>query len=97
MAYLSGRDHYTRFEEIGGGRGYADLLFVPVAGSVKPPIVIELKKGASAESALQQIKTRQYTRVLERFKYHGRVLLVGISFDSDNNHHRCRIEETAIE
>lgn len=96
MAYLSGKDHYTRFEEIGGGRGYADLLFVPMQGGIKPPIVIELKKGASAEVALQQIKTRQYARVLERFGYRGKVLLVGISFESDNNHHRCRIEEATI-
>lgn len=97
MAYLSGRDHYTRFEEIGGGRGYADLLFVPLPGGGKPPIVIELKKGASAETALQQIKTRQYARVLERFNCHGKVLLVGITFDTGSNRHQCRIEETIVE
>ncbi len=92
MAYLSAVDHYIRFEEIGAGRGYADMLFLPSTGSAKPALLIELKKDASAQAALDQIKTKRYGEVLERHRYHGPALLVGITFDPKNNRHRCRIE-----
>ena len=85
MAYLSAVDHYARFEETGAGRGYADMLFLPVAGSGKPALIIELKKDASAQSAVDQIKTRQHAEVLERHRYRGAALLIGITFDSKNN------------
>lgn len=96
MAYLSAVDHYARFEEISAGRGYADMLFLPVAGSRKPALIIELKKDQSAQAAVDQIKARQYVEVLERHRYQGKVLLVGITFDAKTNHHRCRIEEATI-
>ncbi len=95
-AYLSAMDHYLRFEELAGGRGYVDLLFVPSAGSQKPALVIELKRDSSPENALSQIKERQYPQALERFHYHGSVLLIGINYDSKSNHHHCRIENTII-
>ena len=96
MAYLTAVDHYARFEEIGAGRGYADMLFLPVAGSGKPALVIELKKDHAAQEAVDQIKAKQYIEVLERHRYHGKVLLVGITFEAKTNHHRCRIEEAAL-
>ncbi len=96
MAYLSAVDHYVRFEEIGAGRGYEDMLFLPVAGSEKPALILELKKDRSAEAAVNQIKARQYAEVLERHRYRGKVLIAGITFDAKTNHHHCRIEETAI-
>ena len=92
MAYLSAVDHYIRFEEISAGRGYADMLFLPVAGSAKPALLIELKKDTSAQAAVNQIKTKRYAEVLERHRYHGPALLVGITFDPKNNRHHCRIE-----
>ncbi len=96
MAYLSAMDHYARFEEIGAGRGYADMLFLPVPGSEKPALLIELKKDRSAQAAVDQIKTRQYAEALERHRYHGKAMLVGITFDARTNHHHCAIEETTI-
>ena len=96
MAYLTAVDHYVRFEEIGAGRGYADMLFLPVAGSDKPALLIELKKDQSAQAAVAQIKSRRYVEVLERHRWHGKVLLVGITFDAKTNHHRCYIEESTI-
>ncbi len=96
MAYLSAVDHYIRLEEIGAGRGYADMLFLPVPGSSRPALLIELKKDASAQAAVDQIKTKQYAEVLERHRYHGPALLVGIAFDPKNNRHRCRIETAEL-
>lgn len=96
MAYLSAVDHYARFEEIGAGRGYADILFLPLPGTDKPALIIELKKGESAQVAVDQIKEKRYTEVLERHHYQGSALLIGISFETDTNHHRCRIEKTTI-
>lgn len=43
MAYLSCVDHYLRFEEIAGGRGYCDILFLPRNTSSKPALLIELE------------------------------------------------------
>ena len=95
-AYLSALDHYLRFEELSGGRGYIDLLFVPNINSKKPALVIELKRDSSPESALDQIKEKQYQQVLKRFHYQGQIRLVGISYNSKNNRHSCRIETSAI-
>lgn len=41
-------------------------------------------------------KEKRYTKVLERHHYQGSALLIGISFETDTNHHRCRIEKTTI-
>ncbi len=36
MAYLSSMDYYSKMEEIPTGKGVADILFFPKAGSQKP-------------------------------------------------------------
>lgn len=95
-AYLSAIDHYLRFEELAGGRGYIDLLFIPTANTKKPALIIELKRDSSPETALSQIKKRQYQQALERFHYHGSIRLIGISYDSKTNRHSCCIENSVI-
>ncbi len=96
MAYLTAVDHYARFEEIGAGRGYADMLFLPMAGSDKPALLIELKKDQSAQAAIDQILSRHCAEVLERHRWHSKALMVGITFDAKTNCHHCRIEETVL-
>lgn len=96
LAYLSSVDHYIRFEEIAGGRGFIDILFLPSPTSNKPAILLELKMGHSAEAAIHQIKEKQYIEAAERFRYRGKLLLVGISYNSKTGHHSCRIEETIV-
>ena len=57
----------------------------------KPAMVVELKWNQSVETAIRQIKEKQYCQSLEA--YRGRILLVGISYDKDSRSHECRIEE----
>jgi hypothetical protein len=55
--------------------------------------VVELKYDRSAQGAIQQIKDRKYTTVLEN--YAGEILLVGINYDRKkrDKSHSCIIEK----
>ncbi len=92
MAYLSCIDHYRRFEELSGGHGYIDLLFLPDAASSDPALLIELKWDKSADKAVSQIKEKNYTQFAEKFGYTGPILLIGISYSTKTKKHTCRIE-----
>ena len=93
LAYYSARKDYRIIRELPTGRGFADVVFLPLPSSRKPALVIELKYDKSAETALQQIRDRRYTQALEG--YVGEVLLVGINYDKDNVNkpHSCVIEK----
>lgn len=92
MAYLSSMDHYLRFEELAGGRGYSDILFLPRKFSSKPALLVELKWNKSAEGAIAQIKEKQYTEFMRKFDYDGELLLVGLNYNTKNGVHTCKIE-----
>lgn len=93
MAYLSCVDDYSRFEELASGKGYIDILFLPTVQSSKPALVIELKWNKSAEKAVKQEEEQQYWKFADKFKYKGKILLVGISYNTKNKKHTCRIKE----
>ena len=92
MAYLSCIDDYIRFEEIAGGRGYIDILFLPVPSSTKPALLIELKWDRSSDAAISQIHELNYAQIRKQFRYEGEMLLVGISYDAKTAKHTCTIE-----
>ena len=96
MAYLSCMDHYMKFEELASGRGYSDILFIPTKDSKKPALIIELKWDKKAKKAIEQIEEKQYVKSLEKFKYHGDVLLVGISYQTKNERHDCKIKKIVV-
>ena len=96
MAYLSCIDHYMKFEELASGRGYSDILFIPTKDSKKPALIIELKWDKKAKKAIEQIEEKQYVKSLEKFKYHGDVLLVGISYQTKNERHDCKIKKIVV-
>ena len=97
-AYYAAQKYYTTILELDSGKGYADIVFIPSPKfSDKPAMVIELKYNKDAETALSQIKNRNYPDRLEHYK--GNILLVGIDYDKDvlstnkeYKHHRCVIE-----
>ena len=93
LAYYSARKDYRLIREFPTGKGFADIVFLPLPSSGKPALVIELKYGKSANAAIQQIKDRNYTQALEG--YTGEILLVGINYDKENGdkHHSCVIEK----
>lgn len=83
---------HLRFEELAGGRGYSDILFLPRKFSSKPALLVELKWNKSAAGAIAQIKEKQYTEFMGRFDYDGELLLVGLNYNTKNGMHTCKIE-----
>lgn len=53
-------------------------------------MVIELKRNDCTESALNQIRQKQYFDSLQHYK--GSLLLVGIDYDEKEKTHTCMIE-----
>ncbi len=92
LAYYSARKDYVLIREFPTGKGFADIVFLPLPHTDKPAIIVELKYGKPASTALQQIKERKYTQALE--KYSGEIVLAGVDYDRDraDKPHRCRIE-----
>lgn len=89
LAYYAAQKNYVLHREYPAGKGFADLIFEPRKNCTLPAFIVELKWGASAEDAVQQIKKKNYTDALKN--YSGEVLLVGISYDKEK-HHICKIE-----
>ena len=98
LAYFAYKDEYIQLEELAGGTGYADIVFLPKRNSEYPALVIELKALDKshplndAEGAIAQIKNRHYPAILKN--YTDEILLVGISYDKDDpdKKHTCLIE-----
>lgn len=93
LAYYSARKDYRLIRELPTGRGFADIVFLPLPSINKPAFIVELKYDKTAQSALQQIKDRQYTQALEG--YSGEILLVGINYNKEEKTkpHSCVIEK----
>jgi hypothetical protein len=84
-------DEFLRVEELPSGRGYADVVYIPKKGSSMPIMVVELKWNKPVDSAINQIKNRNYPQILEN--YGSDILLVGVSYDDKTKKHSCRIEK----
>ena len=91
LAFYTSRDHYVAIHELPGGKGYADLVFIPKKGSDKPMLIVELKWDKPVKAALAQIRDRDYPQELASFG--GRILLVGITYRVRGKRHICEIEE----
>ena len=89
IAYYTAIRFYQFIKEFPSGKGFADMVFLPYKHVNKPLIVVELKKNNTAESAIAQIKEKNYSESLQ--KYSGDILLVGITYDDDKKHY-CKIE-----
>ena len=98
LAYIWAIDDYLRVDELPGGRGYADIVFIPKLASSLPPMVVELKWDKPADAAIDQIMRRNYPTVLHGLE--GECLLVGISYVADvedGTNHTCRIERVQLD
>lgn len=92
LALYAARNFYTVHQELSGGKGFADIVYVPRKRFLdKPALVVELKWDKNAEGAIQQIKEKEYCRSLEEYK--GNLLLVGINYDKKTQVHTCKIEQ----
>jgi RecB family endonuclease NucS len=91
FAYISCVDEYLRIEELPTGIGYADVVYIPKKGSALPVMIVELKMNKSPDSAIEQIKNRNYPQAFK--DYGSDILLVGVSYDDKTKKHSCRIEK----
>lgn len=93
LAYYSARKDYRLIREFPTGKGFADIVFLPLPHTDRPALVVELKYDRNVTSAIQQIKNRHYTQALEG--YAGEILLVGITYHRDrpDKPRSCLIEK----
>ena len=93
--FLSTTNTYNVVRELPTGKGYADLVYLPKSGVNKPAFLIELKYDKSAQTAITQIKEKNYLQFFKDYK--GEVLLVGINYSKDTKTHQCIIEKAKID
>ena len=91
VAYIWAKNEYVIHREYATGKGYADLVMIPRRNVSKPALVIELKFNHSADTAIDQIKRKEYPAKLA--EYTGEILLVGINYDKETKQHTCKIEK----
>jgi len=96
LAYYAAKKDYVVYRELADGKGFADIVVIPRKKVSKPAIIVELKWDRTAETAIQQIKSKKYIESLK--DYRGKVVIVGISYENnaavENNYkkHHCKIE-----
>ena len=94
ISYLAAVQYYFKpIREFPTGRGFADVVYIPKPEYVGayPLLVVELKWNQSADTAISQIKEKQYTQAVS--EYTGDILLVGINYDKKSKEHQCMIEK----
>jgi len=99
LGYYVSDKYYNSFLELDSGKGFIDIAYIPYnLYSKYPALIIELKYEKNVETAMDQIKKRNYPQKLKEYK--GNILLVGINYNkeiSSNSeefkHHTCTIEE----
>ena len=83
-------DDYSSHREDQAGKGRTDLVYEP-DNPEAPLIIIEFKYGRSAETALKQIKSREYYKRYRR--QYRNIILVGINYNKSTKEHQCVIEK----
>ena len=99
LAFYAAKIYYTTIPELDSGKGYADIVYIPAPKySHLPVLLVELKFDKTVNTALEQIKKRNYPDRLEQYK--GNILLVCIEYNKDVpntspkfKHHTCKIEK----
>ncbi len=93
ISYYHAKKYYEIIKEANTTKGRADLVFKP-KNNTRVPFIIELKADDSAENAIKQIKSKEYFDALGN--YHGKVMLIGINYDSKLLKHDSKIETIEI-
>ena len=91
IAFYYAKNYYTFHRELATGKGFADLVLMPRKNIDKPAILLELKSNHSAETAIDQIHRKAYSGKVAQ--YDGKIILVGINYDSKSKKHKCIIEK----
>ena len=89
ISYYSLKQFYNVKKEDTSILGRSDLSFIPYDNN-HIPFIVELKINSSADDAIEQIKQKKYFNSLG--DYHGKVLLLGISYDDNTLKHSSMVE-----
>ena len=73
--FPEGLEDHDELEELPSGHGFADIVYLPKRYARIPALVVELKRDKPVDSAPDQIRSRNYPKVLQDCG--GPVLLVG--------------------
>ena len=90
LAYFTATSKYTIIQELTTGYGFADMGFIPL-DKKDPAMIIELKYNHDADTAIKQIKNKNYPAVFEN--YLDNLLLIGVNYDKETKIHECVIEK----
>ena len=90
LSYIYALNKYTVIKEMTTGKGFADVVFIPIVPDM-PAIIIELKHNKCTQSGIDQIHDKQYYDALSL--YRGDLLFVCINYDEKTKTHTCRIEK----
>lgn len=94
-AYFATRIYYAKpIRELPSGRGFADVVYLPLKNADCPALLIELKWNQSAEGAIRQIKEKGYADWVK--SYTGDILLVALNYDKKKDTHECIIEKYTL-
>ena len=94
IAYYYAKNDYVMHRELPTGKGFADLVLIPRKNVDSPAIVLELKYNKDADSAISQIKRKQYPTMVA--PHANDLLLVGVNYDRETKTHECHIERCAL-
>lgn len=90
LAYYAAKPFYKIFHELPTGKGFADMVFIPLPSTPFPAIVVELKYDTSADSAIDQIKRKDYPKSLKGFS--KQIVLCGINYNKATSKHEVEME-----
>lgn len=90
IAYYYAHNDYIMHRELATGKGFADLVLIPRKQVNSPAIIIELKYNKDVDTAISQIKRKEYPAKVAQ--YTDNLLLVGINYDRETKQHTCHIE-----
>ncbi len=90
LAYYAAKPFYKIFHELPTGKGFADMVFIPLPKSTRPAIVVELKYDKTADSAIDQIKRKEYPKSLVGFS--KKIVLCGINYNKNTSKHEVLME-----
>lgn len=90
LAYYYAKNDYIVHREYASGKGFADLVLIPRKNVESPAIIVELKYSDSVDSAINQIKQKNYPSKVAQYAHD--LLLVGINYDKEQKKHTCIIE-----
>ena len=105
IAYYYATNDYIVHRELASGKGFADLVLIPRKNVDSPAIIIELKYNKAVDTAIDQIKQKNYPSKVSQYLNlpskettsqlsppTSQLLLVGISYNRESKQHQCRIE-----